>query len=187
MAAITRVRSVGRGVTGSPYYTNHYFTGEGLGADAIAAQQAVRTYWASLAPILGSALVVTIEGNVTTIEDTTGDITGVGSAADLTVTGSGGANVLPPQNQLRIGWRTGDYAAGRELQGASFIPYLGVGANNNGTVGASVNDEIAAAIAAMLDLGTFVVYSPTQGRSAVVTAGIPPIGFSVLKTRRRLS
>nr|CRY97428.1 hypothetical protein [uncultured prokaryote] len=180
-----RVRSIGSGVAGAPYYSNHHFL-LGEGTDAVTGVQAVGAFWSALIPVLNSGYRVEVEGTVAEINVQSGDVVGQVQVDPLVRTGTAAGSDLPPASQARIRWLTGVFASGRQIAGATYVPALTVAAlTSDGLIGSTTRTALSAAAAALIGTGNgFSVYSPTRGLTPPVTVADIPRDFAVLRSRR---
>lgn len=130
-----RVRSVFTGVAGGPYYTNMFFPDANGSVGAQALVDAVRDVWTAYQLNLRAGMVVTVQGEVPTIDPASGQPTGSFAVTPRSVTfNNASQQFLPPATQLLVRLSTPTYAAGRRIQGHLFIP----GWTEDANVGAGV-------------------------------------------------
>lgn len=181
--ALTRIATVITGVSGAPYYSNHYFLND-LGAPQDAAD-AVAAFWGEAASIMVTDARIEVLPNAQVVDEVTGKPTGLVSTTGSIVTGSGGTAALSPALQLLVQWRTGIYQNGREVRGRTFIPAL---ASIIGTEVPNATALTTAQTAADLlnDLVTpeMVVWSRTHGLSHAVESTGVWSQYAVLRSRR---
>lgn len=188
MATIGRVRVVWTGVAGAPYYSNFYFSGV---TDPTSAQDAVDyvdTFLSGFSTSLASALIATGDPEVQLINDADGSLLGSEAVTPLSVTCSGGADILPRFTQGVIQWKTGVVVNGRLLRGRTYIPGFVEVSNVAGGVPLSTLVTSASALAqALSDEPSpphLVVWSRTHGVSSPVLSGAMWNQWGTLRSRR---
>lgn len=175
------------GVAGTPAYTNLYF--DGSGGNQQAQIDLVRDFFTSVAGLIDNAITVTVEGDVSQIDDVTGNVTGVGSFTTRTVLGTDAGAAMPPATQVIVHWLTSTFIGGRQLRGKTFLGYISTaeGDSAGGLLTASRTVVINAAnalVAASNAVGNLQVWSRKNGLSSDVTATLVPSKFAVLRSRR---
>lgn len=120
MVAINRVRVVYTGVAGTPWYSNFY-TLNGAVTPAVAHSNVV-SLMNAWAPEIGAGITATVEGDVSILESTTGQTTGVTTVAPVNVSATGTGDHLPYQTQGLVRLLTGSFAGGRQVRGRIFVP-----------------------------------------------------------------
>lgn len=182
-----RVTSVFTGMAGAPYYSTHYFGGDTSG-EASAAVTAVDGLWDGLSSELSSQLDVAINTDVEVVDPVTGLTTGIFPTAGGGTAFTGSGDPLPPATQLLIRWRTGQYVSGREIRGRTFVPGFLEAASSSGrpdtAMVGNINTLAASFLTASAGAGALVVYSPTRGQAADVTAASVWTEWAVLRSRR---
>lgn len=183
MAVLQRVRTVWTGTTGMPGYSNHYFTSA---ATAQACVDIVRDALTQLNSSISTAVTANVDPVVFSIESTTGDNVGTNTVTGRTLVGSGSGDMLPLSTQGLVGFRTGNFVAGRELRGKWFVP--GMAETNNTAAGAPISTVQLSLIAAgnILVNGApdFVIYSRTHKVYSSATSAYSPTKWAVLRSRR---
>lgn len=177
-----RVRTVFTGVAGAPYYSNLYFAANGLASDAHAA---VVDLWAGFDNIMVNSCSYTVQGEVAVMDNQTGDIVDLESVAPATGQGASSQEMLPPANQVLVQWRTGQFVAGREIRGRTFIPAIDQFSNNGGQVLPTVISGIAPVIATyLLSSAVPSVWSKKNGVAIPIAGGTVWPQFAQLRSRR---
>lgn len=200
MPEIGRVRTVFTGVAGSPYYSNLYFLGLAIGADAQAAVDNVDVFWTSLASVMNIGLVGEIEAEVPVLDDTTGEIVSVFTTTGGVVDPTSADGALPWATQGLVRLATSGFIEGRRVRGRINIPGLGEASSDGGAPGTSIKASMQAAIDGLVDAtdSTLVVWSrpkpvvpPTDpptydrlGSSYVVTSASVWDKWAQLRSRR---
>lgn len=167
-----RVRTIVTGVTGTPWYYNHYYGGTTSG-EAAQALVATKAWVDGLKAIQYTGLTSQVQADVAYMNPTTGDVLGIyaGSSATYLSTGAGARSSYVDQILVRL--RTGVYNAGREIRGRWFLPGIRQVAYVNGGVDASFITSINGINNSLLTAGTgaggLVVWSRTGGLTAQVT------------------
>lgn len=185
MVNIYRVRTVFEGVAGAPYYSNLYFQTGGSTINQV--HDAVVLFWNGGKAELASPMTATVEGEVVTIDATTGDIVESQSRAPYTIGCTNVSPKLPPANQLLINWKSGSYLGGREVRGKLFVPQMTEAANTAfGTVEAATQSGwLGRANALINDPATaLVVWSKKYGEVRAVTAANVGTQWAILRSRR---
>lgn len=101
--------------------TQFYF-GEGS-VDAQACADAVYTFWDSLKAGWAPDNIVTIDGNVSSFDEATGDLLSGGIVAVTgPVEGTGSGDALPPATQCLVRWTTNEVHKNRYVRGHTFLP-----------------------------------------------------------------
>ena len=178
-----RVTTVFSGVPGAPWYSNFFF------AQTDVAQECVNStsrFWLAIAPLIVNEVSWTVQGDVATIDEATGEVTNVEAASGVNGAGSSVGELLPRQTQGLVRWQTALFASGRRLRGRTFLP--GMTESNNlegvpssGTITAMAN----AGTALIAEPGTaFGIYSRTYRAFAVVTASTAWNQWATLRSRR---
>lgn len=120
--SLVRVQTSWTGVAGSPYYTNLYVIGPLTTNNGNDLATAWHTYLLSLATLLRSPMVATIDAELLEFDETTGIVTGAGSTVQTPVTFSNLTDPLPPANQALLQWTTNGIVHNRRVRGRTNIP-----------------------------------------------------------------
>ena len=183
---IQRVRSVITGVAGTPRYSNLYFQGPSDPDEDYVS--AVHTMWTAAAGRILTGLTVTVQGAITVIDSSTGNVTAVGGFSDQTVTTSGGGGELPAATCGLARFRTGVYVAGREIRGRMFLPYPNLGdmvaAKPDSSYIATWNGAFDAMNMTGAANGAWCVYSPKNHRNELVANHDVWNNYAVLRSQR---
>jgi len=121
MTDLVRVRTIFTGVAGTPWYSNLYFMGAGVAINVANCHAQVAAFWNAYKPNVTTAVSYTVEGDVPTIDDATGNITGVTSVTPVTAACTGVGDSLPYQTQGLIRLYTNTFISGRRLRGRVFL------------------------------------------------------------------
>lgn len=182
-----RVRTVVTGITGTPWYYNHFYGGTTSG-EASVALAATKAWVSSISSNQSTGLTSQVQGDVVQINPTTGDITDVFAGASASYTSSNATARLPIVDQLLIRLRTGYYLNGREVRGRWFVPGLAASANTAGAVTASVitavNGYNNTLMTSAAGAGDLVVYTRKNGVSVDVNSMPVWDQFAVMRSRR---
>ena len=179
---VQRVRSVLTGVTGSPYYSNHYFEDV---ADPEECVGRVKAFWDLFAGVMVNEIDVHVDGNVPIISESSLEITGAAAVDGQDTAGTSSGEMLPPATQLVVSWHTGVYAGGREVIGKTFIPALSVDVNDEGVVlGSYRSDQIDALADWVSDNPPLFVLSRAHHLSSQVVFANLWTQFGILRSRR---
>nr|CRY97399.1 hypothetical protein [uncultured prokaryote] len=185
------------GVTGSPWYTNHYFDAAGI---PLVCQQKVEDFWALVAVGMNNDVDIVVQGTLLLIDEETGVIDSADVLSDIALSGSNADDVLPPGTQGLVTWRTGTYAYGRPVAGRTFIPGFTEGNSLDGSPSGSTVSAMNAAAAAMISpdpdaqfgIWTRPRYTDTRppllnraGLFSPAVAGSGLTEWSSLRTRRK--
>lgn len=185
---MNRVRAVGTGVAGAPFYMNLYFSAA-VGTPQ-QASDAVRTLLVAAAGMECTPLRWTMDSQVPQVESTTGDIVnsiGVTPGADVLATSSG--DVLPLQAQVGVRLTTGTYVAGRAIRGHFSVPYIAEALNSTGggpSTGGTAAIAFQNALTALAASSTvaWVVYSRKNGVFSVVQSAQISTRYFTLRSRQ---
>lgn len=129
---------------------------------------ALRAAFAARADLLSANTQLTFPSSGDTIEDTTGELTGVWSvAAQANVAGLGTGNCVAGVGGC-IGWQTGGIINGRRLKGRTFIAPLDAAAyDTDGTLKGSHLTSLQALAAGIMASGPLAVWHrPTSAGAA---------------------
>lgn len=200
MTELLRVKARWSGFNGAPGYSVLHFRdfegsgGLGTVANATAAVNKTRFFFAAIATSLPDAVSVEVEREVDVIEDSTGElVNSLQSTEGGVVDGTGGGGYAAAVGAV-VNWRTGGIRNGRRIRGRTFIvPLVGGSFNAQGQLIQAVADSIlTAATSLSATSGTpdlFVYARPSaaglsDGTSSVVTGcNVPTLG-AVLRSRR---
>jgi hypothetical protein len=184
MSLLYRVRAIGTGVGGSPYYFTHY--GLTSAGTAQQASDAVRTMLNAGRFLQTSTLNVDMDDSVQTIDTVTGQPVGNegvnGGAGWL---GGNAGEMLPRQVQLGVALRTGTFSAGREIRGHFNMPCIGEAKNATGGGPNTADADVinfGTALTTLVNSTTFewVVYSRKLGSQATVqSASVANLWFTL--------
>lgn len=145
----------------------------------------IAEFWNALHFQMQSGLTIQVEGQVDSIDSTTGEVTSTTApTAPAPVTGSASADALPLSTQALVQLRTGVYFGGRELRGRMFIPGWTTGGNSGGRPTTSVRTLIGGEAQSLADDADQVVYSPTKREFADVSTTQVWTEWAVLRSRR---
>jgi hypothetical protein len=172
------------GPQGSPWVSTQFF--DAAGGTAQQAVVTVGTMWGAIDNRMATTVLWATEPDVATIDETTGDITGVTSTTPQSGAGSGSGNILPIVTQGLIQLRTGVFLNGREVRGRIFIPGLTENDNDTGVPNAGILAVVnPAAAAAVADANSrLVVYTRANGAWAEAVTASMASYWSYLRTRR---
>lgn len=165
-----------------------HFDGElSTSGAAQAAADAASSWLEDIAPHLADAQAGRVDPEVLEVNISNGQTTGVGTVTSTTWGGTGGNNQVSQASQLLVQWRTGVFAAGRELRGRTFIPGVGAaGSTPGGEVAPATADAIVIASQSLADdAADLGVYSPTRSAFATVATATVWPEFAVLRGRRQ--
>jgi len=186
-----RVRTL---ITGTPVVgggiSNFYFSESvGTAATVVAAVQA---FWAALLGTMNSAITLSTQGQVDTLDPTSGLLTDSFNVTPVTQVGGDGGEVLPYATQGLVKWRTADIVNGRRVLGRTFVPGPCEARNNAGVPIAGYVTALDAAAAAMIAAANadFVIWhrpgdgGTPPGSEHFVTAGQAWTNWGSLRSRR---
>jgi hypothetical protein len=147
--------------------------------------EAIHQFYVSCASIMSTKVVASFAGTVTT----TGDSPEYADADPWSVTGTGGADMLPASQCLVVSWGTS--SATRSGRGRTFVGPLWIGlTDGNGKPGpVSLNVIRTAAANLIADStgnanGALVVYSPQSNIARDVLTARVATTYGVLRSRR---
>ena len=180
-----RLRVVGTGVVGSPYYSNFYFDGiDGAGAAA-----ALEGLFDGFAPFQTQFLVNTLEPEAVSINPVNGQPIASTPVTSWTVTGLSTNDILPTQVQALTKITTGEYVDGRQIQGRVNIAGLTESSQNNGAfMNPATVDALQTEWDQFLDADEtgewdYAVYSRKNGAVFPVTAATVEAAWATLRSR----
>lgn len=180
-----RVRTTFGGITGTPYLSTMYFTGDDSPAGAAAANAAVGAWWGAIDNSLINGITWATEGDVDELT-VAGVLTNSYGVTPVTGVGTVVGALAPPATQALVRWRTGTFIGGRELRGRTFIPGIPTSMISagmpTGTLATNMNANITALLgAAGPDLA---IWSKVNSTAANVDSGSLWSQFAVLRSRR---
>lgn len=128
----------------------------------------IKTAYANLAAALPGGVTITVPGTGDTIDDTTGELTGVWTATSPTPVVGTGQGICAAGVGACIGWTTGGIVNGRKLRGRTFIaPLASAGFDSDGTLGPGTLGAVQAMAAALQASGPLAVWHrPTSAGAA---------------------
>jgi formylmethanofuran:tetrahydromethanopterin formyltransferase len=178
-----RVTTVFSGLTGAPYFSNMFF------ADADAVQEdinAVAAFWTAINDQIVNDLTWTVQADVATISESSGQITSITSGSASNGGGTYSGEVIPFANQGLVSWITDAIAGGRRVRGRTYIPGLGIGGIEEGFMTTTMRTDIASAATSLIsDSDTvFGVYSRTHQLFTPATSSSVWNQWAVMRSRR---
>lgn len=188
--ALYRVRTGIVGFGGGPFLSTNFF--DAAAGTATQAADAVRAFWAGLASLMTTGVLVQVEPEVAQLDTATGALTAILPVTEAVVTGTSSGDPLPAAAQALVRWGTGTFLNGRQLKGRTFIPTLTELANTNTRVNAAALSTIATQAqnlmtAANTDLVVWhrpTVALPSSGSFGLVTTHSTWDDWAVLRSRR---
>lgn len=186
--SMMRLRTVGTGVAGAPWYLNAYFAG----TDQDAADDAFTRWDAFIAKVCAmtqAGVTFTHDKTAVVINPATGLPTNVLNLPQAGSRQGGDQNqLLPTSNQIVVALKTGVFQAGRQIQGRINLPgrtqsSVGTGGNVSASVASTMATELNGLIADGDDRG-LVVYSRKVGLEVEVASATINQKFGVLRSRR---
>lgn len=165
-------------------YNELYFAA--TGGDAAAAHDAAADFWEAVGVLALSTNTFTTLGDVETVDEITGNITGVTSVTPRVKVGQNTGDPVPKSTNALIRLRTGNFEGGREVRGRIFVPGLTEGQSDAGGLLASTRTALQTAADAMRTHAgsTLVVYSRTHHKYASVASCNVWSEWAVLRSRR---
>jgi hypothetical protein len=159
MPNIFQVRSVLNGFTGGPGYCQHYFDASGSTLGPQAAADAVKAFWTGVNVQMPSSVTIVVQSDVSTLNDSTGDLVSVSAVTGGTV-GPGGASAPYAAGVgASIAWICNEVHGSRRLKGRTFVvPLAAAGYQSDGTLVDSVRTALsthAANLIAQQDFGVW--------------------------------
>lgn len=149
--SLVRVQSVWTGVAGAPFYTNLYTLGPITTGNGEQLHAAWFAFLTTLAPILASPMVATIDPELLEFNEADSVVTGAGSTTQRVVNFGSTDHQLPWQTQGLIQWTTAGLVHNRRVKGRTFLP--GVTENQNAANGIplpAVDTPVEAALATFM-------------------------------------
>lgn len=200
MAQLFRVRTVFTAPQGSPWFSNHYFSGATIGGDPQDEIDAIEEFWSGFGGSLDNSISAVVEAEVPVIDDGTGNIISVSLGTQKVPVFSATGAPLPRSQQCLVQWLTSTFVGGRRTRGRTFIPGVMTANMNEGRPDPSVVAAYAAVAQALVTDGAteLVVWRrpveadpdadpPVEGRtggSAPVTQATVWSEYAVLRSRR---
>jgi len=139
--AMIKITARWSGFTGAPGYTNFFFNSDGTtSADATAAADGVRKFFADISLDLPSTTKIDVIGEAAVIDIPTGKMLDVIPFTPPTQASGGATGGVSAASGALIHWSTPNVRNGRRLRGRTFLVPLATGSfENNGTIiGASL-------------------------------------------------
>lgn len=182
---IYRVRTDLAGGSGASQLSTMFFS-SAAGETAAAAATAVSKFWLDLAPAISNLYTMTVEHDVFTIDQVTGQPTGIESTSPAARAGTDAGSALPWATQGLISWTTGTFVGGRQVRGRTFIPGPTENANNIGVPTGSYPGYLSTAITNLLTTTgvTLVIYSRKNHSAWPVLSGTGWSKWAELRSRR---
>lgn len=164
---------------------NRLYFNDAAGSAADAAS-AVAAFWTALRDQIAVGTTLTVDGQVEEVDQSNGQVTGIESTDTVTVTGNGGGDVLPPNIQALVRWRTGTFLDGREVRGRVFVPAMLEANNTAGAPTAFLVNLVTTAAQSLVGDGdsALVVYSRKSAGAVPVTAASMWTKWAQLRSRR---
>jgi hypothetical protein len=184
--SVYRIETTFTGLTGAPYYNRLHFLDSG-GPDetfAVAAQNAVYTFWQATAEVLSNNLTVQVQPEIVSLVENSGQPEAVYIQQRSPVQGTNTEEELPFTSQLLVQFRTGVYVEGRERRGRMYLPGLTELDNENGRPTGAIQSGIANDATALAEHNPpLCVYTPAKG--AAVVSGVSVWNqWAILRSRR---
>jgi hypothetical protein len=153
---------------------------------AVNAADAVNDFWDALKAGIANDFTITNEAAVYVIDATTGQPTGIQSVPAVSVTGTNAQDNEPFATQGLVEWRTGNFVAGREIRGRTFIPGPCYDQSSGGVPSSAYVTRVNSAVTALLGQldSTLMVYSRKNLLAAGVDVGQCWGKWAVLRSRR---
>lgn len=153
--AIHRVTVLWTGFQGAPGYSNFFFTGDGSGGAAADSRTRVSDFFNELATLLPSDVEYVTEGEVATLDEQTGSVTGYIMVNPDPSPGSGGSGGgYSAASGAVVTWNTNGVRNGRRVRGRTFLVPLGGGAyQSDGTLETSTIAQIQGAADELVGTG----------------------------------
>lgn len=184
--ALYRVTTIMTGVPGAPYYNALYF-GTTVAAPGQPLVEKVRVFWQELIQRSDVNLRAQVQGDVEEVDPANGQTLSLLSLAPGVAVGGSSASTLPPTVQGLLRLRTATFISGRRVAGRVYIPALTTTAGFRAPLGVAITAWNGAAntlLASPPESGKWVVYSPTKGQAAAITAADTWSEFAVQRSRR---
>lgn len=185
-----RVRTIGTGVAGTPWYINQYFDGDLAGAPSAA--NAVHGFFDGLKGSIYQAVSFQVQADVVEVDPATGKSTDAVSVTVSAVQATNTSNMVPAANNMLLRLGTAGFTRGRRIEGKLYIPGLVVpNLQADGTLTASAVTSFAnQAKAAFLPASpgaqpALVVWSRVGKNTHPVTAITTWNEMAILKSRRQ--
>jgi len=194
---IARLRTVWTGWTGAPGVTTMYYRKRTTSAWTAIPNQLiaqVQNAFAEVLPILNESVLVTTEGAIDIIEDTTGELLQTINGTQDQAYGSTSSNLAPPATAIQVRYHTNSVYRGHRVVGSTFLAPLAINASDDeGTptvTALGLAEAFGETAAISSSYGQLVVWSrPTSktasdGRALDVESVTVNDKFAVLRSRR---
>lgn len=158
--------------------------GDAAGNGQVAAD-AVEDWLDGIRTQMATVQNMVVDTEVEEVDPATGQVTGVESVTTILKTGQQAGEPVPQVAQALVRWRTGQYVAGREIRGRTFIPGLGrgtitIGGELTGVASLALQNASTAFVAAS-GIG---VWSPARATFQLATVASVWNEFAVMRSRR---
>lgn len=172
------------GVPGTPWYSNFYFN-NGVGSPTTMRND-VGNMLTSLAQLVTTPIVMTVDPEVPLIDSANGEILGVDIVPDLSVDALDTGEAVPYAVQGLCRLRTDAFIGGRRLQGRFNVPGLNLGFIQDGIMDPSAQDGLEAAVSplAATAASEWIIWSKKTGAIAPVANVSVWNQFAMLTSRR---
>jgi hypothetical protein len=188
---VLRIRTnISGGFGGSKLHTAYFLPIADNATSAASCVLAMKTFWDACASKISNAYSFQVQGNVAVIDPATGEQTSEVAVTGATSAGTNTNDRLPPQIQAGIRLSTSTFVGGVRVTGRWNIPGLPETENNNdGTLSASAQTQLANATAALIGRsgadGPWVVFSRKHHVSPIVTSAAVRSYYYTLNSRRQ--
>lgn len=166
MPNIHQIRTVFSGLGGLPGYNQMYFDAAG---DAQDHSNYVRAFWEAMTAVVPIGWKYTIDADVSTLNDSTGQLVSVEATVPLIQSGPGGNASYTAGAGACVGWVCNEVHGSKRLRGRTFVvPLLGLAYDETGTIQTAALSGIRAAATALLTSGDFGVWGrPVNGANGL--------------------
>lgn len=191
--AIERITAEWNGFPGGPGYSNFYFGGPtGDPVTGAAQAQRVSDFFTAMRTYIPQVVKISIVPTAVTIDETSGQMTGMTSIEVPPPVAGGAAQPYPGPAGAVVNWMTSSFVNGRLLRGKTFIvPLVSTAFDSSGTLSTSARGAISDAANGLLEdsaTGFMQVWSRPRGgaggTSADITSAVVPDFAAVLRSRR---
>ena len=180
-----RVRSVYRGITGSPFLQTLYFDTFTGSAQSVVTE--LEASYAAMSGLVSDLVTITVESEVETVDPATGQVTGVEQVSVTPQSMSASSGPLPQGTNGYAILNTGVWRNGRQVRGRFYLPApTEVDNAGTGLPAVTYNDSLLANLSALVQQANvnMIVYSRTQGEWFEITGFGRATGWARLSTRR---
>lgn len=153
---------------------------------AQAAADAVTSFILEFDQTLSTQMTAQVDPEVLQVNIATGQTEGVETVTSSPITGGTADAMLPQATQALLRWRSGQFVAGREIRGRTFVPgFTEASGTTNGEVDTTVIALLNTAAGNLISNTNIGIWSPTRGVFASAQSASTWGEWAVLRGRRQ--